>query len=259
MRIVLRGGAFALILFVGAIISFCIRLIERPFTGEKRPFSPYLTQWVARSFFILLGMRHEVSGEYMKQSGAVVANHASWFDIFALNARKRIYFVSKSEVANWPVIGFLAGMVGTVFIARDPRQAKVHQKTFENRLLSGHKLLFFPEGTSTDGMRVLSFKPTLFQAFFADNLLHELYIQPVSVTYLAPKDQDPRFYAWFGDMEFGSHFLQLLAAPKHGSVSIVYHSPLKVDAFTDRKALAKAAEDAVRSGMPADRQIGAVN
>ncbi|WP_367998774.1 lysophospholipid acyltransferase family protein, partial [Photobacterium sanguinicancri] len=54
----------------------------------------------------------------MKQHGAVVANHSSWLDIFALNARKRIYFVSKAEVAKWPGIGWLARATGTVFINR---------------------------------------------------------------------------------------------------------------------------------------------
>ncbi|SLN34618.1 Acyltransferase [Roseovarius albus] len=257
VRVVLRGGIFALILVLGAMISFCIQLIERPLSGGNRPISPYLTQWVALSFFKILGMRHEVVGESMKHPGAVVANHASWFDIYTLNARKRIYFVSKSEVAKWPGIGFLARMVGTVFIARDPKQAKIQQEVFETRLLSGHKLLFFPEGTSSDGLRVLPFKPTLFQAFFAGNLREKLHIQPVSVIYNAPEGEDPRLYAWFGDMEFGSHFLSILATPKHGSVRVVYHSPLKVSAFSDRKALAKVAETAVRSGMPEERQIGA--
>ena len=160
-----------------------LRLIERPMHGLSRPWTPFITQWVCRSAFVILGMRHEVVGARMAEKGAVVANHSSWLDIFALNARKRIYFVSKSEVANWPGIGLLAKITGTVFIARDPRQARLQQEIFEARLLAGHKLLFFPEGTSTDGFRVLPFKTTLFQAFFHQNLRHEMHIQPVTVIY----------------------------------------------------------------------------
>ena len=188
----------------------------------------------------------------MTQRGAVVSNHVAWLDIFTHNARKRIYFVSKAEVAKWPGIGWLARATGTVFINRDPREAKLQQAVFEGRLLAGHKLLFFPEGTSTDGRRVLPFKTTLFQAFFTPDLVHGMYIQPVTLIYRAPKGADKRFYGWWGDMAFGPHLLQVLAAWPQGSVTVKYHPPLKVDDFADRKALAAAAEAAVRSGLPED-------
>lgn len=232
-----------------------IRLIERPFYGVHRPWTPWITQLVCRWAFAILGLRHETQGERMARPGAVVANHASWLDIFSLNARKRIYFVSKSEVAGWPGIGLLAKITGTVFIARDPKQAKVQQAVFEKRLLAGHKLLFFPEGTSTDGLRVLPFKSTLFQAFFTPDLRHELHIQPVTVIYTAPEGEDARFYGWWGDMDFGSHLVKTLAARRQGSVKVVYHQPVKVDSFANRKDLAAHVERVVRFGMPPERQI----
>ena len=182
--------------------------------------------------------------------GAVVANHSSWLDIFALNARKRIYFVSKSEVAAWPGIGWLARATGTVFIARATRAAKEQRKLFEDRLHAGHKLLFFPEGTSTDGRRVLLFKSTLFAAFFTNELRDEMWIQPVSVAYSAPPGEDARFYGWWGDMEFGPHLLKVLAQSPHGAVDVTYHAPLRVADFPDRKALAATCEAAVRGAMP---------
>jgi lyso-ornithine lipid O-acyltransferase len=144
----------------------------------------------------------------MRERGAVVANHSSWMDIFALNARKRVYFVSKAEVARWPGIGWLARATGTVFINRDPKEARAQQTVFEARLKAGHKLLFFPEGTSTDGQRILPFKSTLFGAFFAPDLRDILWVQPVTVIYTAPPGEDPRFYAWWGDMSFGGHLLK---------------------------------------------------
>jgi len=255
LRVILRAVALVAVLVVGVVLMVVLRLIERPLYGLHRPVTPYITQAVCRVGFWILQIRHETVGERMDHAGAVVANHASWLDIFSLNARKRIYFVSKSEVATWPGIGLLAKVTGTVFITRDRKEAKAQQAVFEERLLSGHKLLFFPEGTSTDGMRVLPFKSTLFQAFFSARLEHEMHIQPVTLIYTAPTGQDARFYGWWGDMEFGHHLLQTLAAWPQGSVKVVYHQPVRVDDFPNRKALAAHVERVVRGGMPPERQI----
>jgi 1-acyl-sn-glycerol-3-phosphate acyltransferase len=179
----------------------------------------------------------------------VVANHSSWLDIFALNARKRIYFVSKSEVARWPGIGWLARATGTVFINRQAKEARAQKDIFEARLQAGHKLLFFPEGTSTDGQQVLAFKSTLFAAFFSEALRDRMSIQPVSVIYTAPNGADHRFYGWWGDMGFGPHLVRVLAAKRQGGVEIRYHPPLRVADHKDRKSLALACEEAVRGGV----------
>ncbi|MFK7941193.1 MAG: lysophospholipid acyltransferase family protein [Roseovarius sp.] len=254
IRVALRGVLLLIILLIGVSVTAILRLIEVPFYGLHRPWSPTITQIVCRLAFVVLRLRRVVEGQPMTGPGAVVANHTSWLDIFTLNAHKRIYFVSKDEVANWPGIGLLARITGTVFIARDPKAAKVQTQLFEERLKVGHRLLFFPEGTSTDGMRVLPFKTTLFQAFFTDGLRDLLHIQPVSVIYQAPPGQEPRFYGWWGDMDFAPHLLQALAARRHGAVTIKYHTPVAVADFANRKALAKYTEDTVRAGMPEDRR-----
>lgn len=254
IRVALRGVTLALLVFGGLLILLLLRLVERPVYGLHRPVTPHITQFVCRNAFRILGMDFTTHGQRMEMRGAVVANHSSWLDIFTLNARKRIYFVSKSEVAGWPGIGWLARATGTVFINRDRKEAKVQQQVFEDRLLAGHKLLFFPEGTSTDGMVVLPFKSTLFQAFFSDHLRHEMHIQPVTVIYRAPEGADERFYGWWGEMDFGGHLLKVLAAPKQGSVEVVYHAPIRVDDFPNRKTLAAHVEEVVRSGMPPERR-----
>lgn len=248
-RVILRAIPLIILVFGGLLVLLIIRLFERPLYGVKRPLTPYITQSVCRGAFVLLGIRFETTGHPMQGPGAVVANHASWLDIFALNARKRIYFVSKSEVAGWPGIGWLARSTGTVFIQRDPRKATNQITTFRDRLAAGHKLLFFPEGTSTDGLQVLPFKPTLFAAFFDDQLRDTLQIQPVTVNYFSPAGEDARFYGWWGDMDFGPHLLSTLAAKRQGKVSVTYHAPVNVSDFKDRKSLAKAMENAVRGGL----------
>jgi len=250
--VALRGLVLVLITFGGLAILLILRQIERPVHGLNRPWTPWIVQAVCAAALVVIGLRFRVEGSRMRQRGAVVANHASWLDIFVLNARKRVYFVSKAEVARWPAIGWLARATGTVFINRDPREARAQQQIFEQRLLAGHRLLFFPEGTSTDGRRVLPFKSTLFQAFLTPHLVDEMHIQPVTLIYRAPAGADRQFYGWWGEMAFGPHLAQVLAARRQGSVTVLYHPALKVADFADRKTLAAAAEAAVRAGLPED-------
>jgi 1-acyl-sn-glycerol-3-phosphate acyltransferase len=256
MLTLLRGVPLAVLVFGGLLVLLTVRLIERPIFGLHRPVTPFITQFVCRNAFRILGIRFSTTGQLMKERGAVVANHSSWLDIFTLNARKRIYFVSKAEVAKWPGIGWLARATGTVFIERNPKKAREQTELFEARLKAGHKLLFFPEGTSTDGLRVLPFKTTLFAAFFSDHLRDFMYVQPVTVVFHAPDGEPARFYGWWGDMDFGSHLLKTLAARRQGAVEVIYHTPLKVSDFANRKQLALACETQVRAGHEAHLKLG---
>ncbi|MGI9391131.1 MAG: lysophospholipid acyltransferase family protein [Boseongicola sp.] len=246
VRVALRGGALVVLTFGCLAILLLVRLVERPLHGLNRPWTPHIVQFVSRNAFRIFGIGYKQHGARMEEPGAVVANHSSWLDIFALNAGKRVYFVAKAEVANWPAIGLAARSIGTVFIRRSAQDAGKQRKVLEDRLIIGHKLLFFPEGTSTDGLRVLAFKPTLFAAFFADSLRDLIWVQPATVIYRAPSGKTARFYGWWGDMDFGRHLLNTLAAPKHGSVEVYWHQPLRVSDFADRKAIAIASEKAVR-------------
>lgn len=247
LRALARGIPMAILTYLGLVLLLLLRLVEAPLFGPVRPWTPYLTQAVCRMNLALLGLRLRVTGRPMTARGAVVANHSSWLDIFVLNAGQRIYFVAKAEVSGWAFIGWLARATGTVFIRRNAAEARDQQRLFETRLLAGHQLLFFPEGTSTDSARVLPFKPTLFQAFFAPDLYRELQIQPVTVIYRAPAGADPRFYGWWGEMDFAPHLLRMLAARRHGSVEVIYHPPVPVDAFASRKELAAHCERVVRA------------
>lgn len=249
LRFTRRALPLAILVFSCLILLLAVRLIERPIFGMRRPVTPYITQFVCRNAFRIMGMGFSVKGAQMTQRGAVVANHSSWLDIFSLNAVKRVYFVSKSEVAQWPGIGWLARATGTVFIARDPRKAHAQKELFEARLKAGHKLLFFPEGTSTDGLRVLPFKSTLFAAFFAPEMRDILWVQPVSVNYYAPDGEEARFYGWWGDMDFAPHLVKTLAAKRQGRVEVIYHTPLRVAEAQSRKSLALDCETAVRSAL----------
>ena len=245
--LVLRGLALVFVTYGCLLVLVLARLIERPLCGAARPVTPFITQFVCRMAFVILRLPLRVQGVPMQQKGAVVANHSSWLDIFSLNAVQRIYFVSKIEVSKWPAIGWLARATGTVFIARKGTEAKAQQEVFEARLRAGHKLLFFPEGTSTDAIRVLPFKSSLFEAFYSRGLDRVMFIQPVTVIYHAPAGEDPRYYGWWGDMAFGPHLMMTLAARRQGLVEVIFHPEVPVDAFPNRKDLAAHCERVIRA------------
>ena len=245
---VLRGGLMVLVLGGGLTALLALRLIEQPLFGLRRPVTPCITQGVCRVLLAILGLRLVRHGRPMQGRGALVANHGSWLDILVLNAADRVYFVSKAEVAGWPGIGWLARATGTVFIRRDRADAARQKLLFEARLRAGHRLLFFPEGTSSDTARVLPFKSTLFAAFFAPPLRPLLRIQPVSVVYHAPVGADARFYGWWGDMGLARHLLAVLGQPRQGWVDLVFHPPRAVADHADRKSLATVSEADVRTG-----------
>ncbi len=247
VRVALRGGMLGSLTYGALLILLLVRLVEWPLFGQARPVTPYITLFVCRAAFVILGLPLTVHGRSMTTRGAVVANHSSWLDIFALNAAQRVYFVAKSEVEGWPGIGWLARATGTVFIARKGSQSKRQQQIFESRLKAGHRLLFFPEGTSTDAIRVLPFKSTLFQAFYTDGLREGMHIQPVTVIFHAPEGEDPRFYGWWGDMDFANHLLKTLAARRQGRVEVIFHPEVPVAAFENRKVLAAYCERVIRT------------
>ena len=247
LRVGFRGAVLGGITYGGLAVLLALRLIEAPLFGAARPWTPYVTQFVCKSAFAILRLPMSVTGIPMAQKGAIVANHSSWLDIFTLHACQRVYFVAKSEVRGWLGIGWLARATGTVFIARRGAEAKIHAAVLESRLAAGHRLLFFPEGTSTDAIRVLPFKSTLFAAFFAPELAPHMHIQPVTVVYHAPPGLDPRYYGWWGDMEFGPHLLLTLATGPQGRVEVIFHPEVPIAAFPDRKALAAYCERVIRT------------
>jgi 1-acyl-sn-glycerol-3-phosphate acyltransferase len=254
LRVGLRGSLLIVLLVAGLAVKGAIRLVERPLCGVRRPVSPKVTVAVCRLALRLLRLEVRRCGQPAK-AGVCVANHSSWLDILVLNAQQEVYFVSKAEVAGWPGIGLLARVTGTVFIERARSRAAEQSTVLRDRLRAGHRLLFFPEGTSSDNRQVLPFKSTLFAAFLHDELRSGLTVQPVTLFYEAPPGKDPRFHGWWGDMALGPHLVQVLAAPRAGQVHIVYHPVQAARNYDSRKALAAACEAAVREGHAKMRAV----
>ncbi|MEM7507506.1 MAG: 1-acyl-sn-glycerol-3-phosphate acyltransferase [Pseudomonadota bacterium] len=205
----------------------------------------------------LLGLKLEVRGRPI-ESGALVANHSSWSDIPVLRAVRWIYFVSKADVARWPGVGFLASAAGTIFIERRRVEAKRQEEILRQRIAANQLLCFFPEGTSTDGLRVLPFKSSLFSVFFGPDVDPAIWVQPVSIRYLtAPGSALPEsFFGWWGTMPFGGHMRTVMQFSFGSRVVVTFHEPVHPSDFSDRKALSDHSQAAVAEGHAAAASSG---
>ncbi|MSU90210.1 1-acyl-sn-glycerol-3-phosphate acyltransferase [Rhodobacteraceae bacterium 2CG4] len=246
LRMALRLLALFAVTYAGIVFVVLFNLLERlaPLGVAHR-----ITCLWGRICLSLCGVRVRRVGRPMTHRGAVVANHAGWIDIFALLAADRVYFVSKAEVAGWPLVGWLSRQIGTVYIDRRRTAARRQRDQLAERLLAGDRLAFFPEGTSSDGRRVLPFRSTIFAAFETPALRKALWVQPVTLVYHPAPDLPRSFYGWWGEMGLKEHLTAVFALSRGAEVEVIHHAPLRVDAYPDRKALARACEAAVRRGM----------
>ena len=215
--------------------------------GMARRFPMHYHRLVCR----LLGIGLEVKGRAPEEGPLlIVSNHVSWIDIMVLSAVAPLSFVAKREVARWPFFGTLARLQRTVFVDRDRRHATGNSRNeMKERLLAGDILVLFPEGTSSDGRRVLPFKSSFFGAADTEGVL----VQPVSLAYRGHRNlpMNRRLmpaYAWYGDMDLAPHLMEALASGPI-EVTIVCHPPLSLSGEMNRKALARHAEAEVRRGL----------
>lgn len=249
LRFVVRAIAFILAIIVLMMAYWLARLLELPF-GTRR--LSRVVIWFACVFSSwLCGLRVSVEGTPMREHGALVCNHCSWSDIFVLRSAAQMYFVAKAEVRGWPVLGFVASQTGTMFIERKRAEAKRQENQFYERLHIGDRLCFFPEGTSSDGLRVLPFKSSLFSAFLTPDLRDEIWVQPVTLFYEAPSGHAASFFGWWGVTGFGEHLMKVLALSRGNRVQVTFHPARKASDFANRKDMARYCEDAVRSALDA--------
>jgi len=123
-----------------------------------------LRQRWSRRLLTILGIHLQVDGPPIEPGCLLVANHISWVDIFVINALAPSAFVSKAEVRNWPIVGWLAARNDTVFLRRGSRgHAKIVNAEIAALLEAGRNVAVFPEGTTTDGSHVLHFHAALLQ------------------------------------------------------------------------------------------------
>ncbi|ACA17781.1 phospholipid/glycerol acyltransferase [Methylobacterium sp. 4-46] len=248
LRLVVYAGAF--LLLIGP------HLLALRRGGRAAGLAPLLLH---RLFLALFQVRVRVSGTPPAPGEAtlVLANHISWLDILVLGALRPLSFVAKSEIAGWPVIGFMARMQRTVFIDRArKRHTAVVNTELSRRLSAGETVVLFAEGTTGDGNRLLPFRTSLVgaaRAALTEGGLDQVRLQPLCIAYTArhglplTRRERPEI-AWYGDMDLAPH-LALFLERGPIDVEVVWAEPVAFATGSDRKAATALAQDAVRRSL----------
>ena len=225
-------GAFILLLFF-------------PFLTRDAK-STHIRQWSTR-LLVIFGVELQVAGlEWLSQSPRLfVANHISWLDIHVINACEPMRFVAKSEVADWPVFGWMARQLGTVFVRRDSaRDARkvVHQLA---GVLESESICIFPEGTSTLGRSVLPFRSNLLESA----LQAKVPVSPIAIRYrlglTGERAEEAAFVGDMGLLESMANILNIIGL----RAELVFLPPLDATSYLDRKQLASAAQHEVARAL----------
>ncbi|MGE3917002.1 MAG: lysophospholipid acyltransferase family protein [Hyphomicrobiaceae bacterium] len=174
----------------------------------------------------------------------LVGNHISWVDVYAYLSVAEVQFVAKSEVRSWPLVGWFAANLGTIFVERDrPRDAIRVGREVAGALETGATVCVFPEGTTTDGSVVLPFSSVLVGAA----LERSVAVQPVAIAYRQPDGGICRRTAFTGDATLVASLWQL-AGGGRSVVEIRFLPPIAA-AGAGRREVARQAEDAIRASL----------
>lgn len=242
IMIKLRRGRRVLGIAVHLAIGVATVLCCFPFCtslGRHR----HIQGWSKRLLRIM-GLRIKIHGQATAQEGVghiYLANHVSWLDIYALFQIAHLRFVAKSEVASWPVIGWLSRKTGTLFIERaKSRDAYRTKNTIQNCLQSGEHIAIFPEGTTSNGQQVKAFRAPLLQAAIDGGT----WIQPVLLRYTDENGQLNQVAAYVDDMSLGESIWQIISCK---SLNLdLYHLPAIKTQGMGRRELAQELEEAFR-------------
>jgi lyso-ornithine lipid O-acyltransferase len=226
-------------------------LLTRRGRGKER-FARVYWRGIAR----ILGLRLRVIGQPAAARPVLfVSNHSSWLDVVALGAALPASFVAKGDVAGWPVISLIAKLGRTVFVSRARGTVGREQREIEQRLAAGDNIILFPEGTTSDGNRVLPFASAFFTLAFCPANPN---VQPVTIVYdeldgLPLRRADRAELAWYGDMELAPHFFKLA---RRGSfrATILLGEPVAPGQHKNRKTLSAALEREIAAAAGALRQ-----
>ena len=197
-----------------------------------------------------LGVRLRVTGR-LPQGGLMVSNHLSYLDILVFSAALPVYLVSKVEIGSWPLFGILSRAGGALFVDRSSRaSAEATTEQIAERLRGPVPVLFFPEGTSTDGLRVLRFH----SRFFIPAVEAGIPVTAAAVRYVPTDGSRESNLCWFGDTNFAPHLLRNLGGPDFDAE--IQFGEARV--YENRRVAAQQTHDEVEAmrgaGVPAGQE-----
>lgn len=222
-------------LLLAAVVDWWVR---RPRVGAEG--AVWIHGW-CRRIVKVLGVEWSVEGE-LPDCGAVVSNHLSYLDVLLYSAVRPFVMVAKSEVRGWPLFGWLTSRAGTVYVTRGsgPSTCPGVNAAMAEAYRSGLPVLFFPEGTTTDGSCVLPFRRGLFHS-----VLNEVVPLRVAALRYSLEDADASVeedVCWWGDALLAPHLWRLLGL-KGIQAEICFGG--EVVARRDRFVLSESAREAV--------------
>jgi 1-acyl-sn-glycerol-3-phosphate acyltransferase len=227
----LRAGGRLFTLALAFVYSALLFLFTAgPWSGFRRR-----SLWLHRTCRLMLrtiGVRFVVEGEPPPRTGVVASNHVSYLDILVLSSATPQVFLAKSEVRDWPVVGWFARAAGTQFIDRNRRSDVARQNAdFVHIVENDAVLTLFLEGTSTDGSLVRPFRSSLLEPAVE----HRWPVTPAAIHYTCTGADVAQDVCWWGDMGFFEHLFRLVRAD---TVTAHLRFGVPVAAGDDRKALA---------------------
>jgi 1-acyl-sn-glycerol-3-phosphate acyltransferase len=244
IRAGLRVLLLALLSAVAAPVALVVWLVTFGSGAARARTGPFLHRWFSRCVCAILGVRVEATGEPPRGACLVTPNHWGYVDVFVLGSLYRSLFVSRADVARWPVAGAFARAGGTLFLRREVRRDAVRVGAdVERHLRLGCRVTVFLEGGAGDGVSVRPFKSALVAAAVAARAP----CVPAAISYSLPADPDmdpSRVVAWAtGDLL--PHVGRLLTTRRIAAK--VAFLPPRTGA--DRKHLARELEADVRDAL----------
>jgi lyso-ornithine lipid O-acyltransferase len=212
---------------------------------------PRIRQHWYRRALEVAGVDVRWRGSQARGAALVVANHVSWLDIPVLGSHLDVRFLSKSEVARWPLIGWLARRHGTLFIQRGAHEVETLIRDIADVLEQDQRVAIFPEATTTRGDEVRHFHPRLFAAAIATGTP----IQPVAIDYGREPEGGPPQASSTGGDSLLPHAWRLLGR-KRTVVELHILPPLEVDPDMARRDLAERTRRAIVAELSLPREAG---
>jgi 1-acyl-sn-glycerol-3-phosphate acyltransferase len=213
----LRIAYAAIVIVAASILLMPFQLLSLRFDWRLRRTLPRLWHRIACHG---LGIRVKVHGKLDGRRPLMLcANHASWMDIMVLSSVADVAFIAKIEVRDWPIFGLLARLQKSVFIVREEkRKTGAQASEIASRMADGEIVVLFPEGTTSDGNRLLEVKSSLFGAAamavpYSPNGC--VFVQPVAIAYtrahgIAMGRYHRPLASWPGDVELVPHLLDIV-------------------------------------------------
>lgn len=205
-------------------------LLESLFRGRSPEMGYRYAQTWARRMCRIVGLRIEVEGEIPTGGCIVMPNHRSYSDIFATLSLKSASFVARHDLRNWPLIGYAAELVGTIFVKRDSNESRKQTLQIMKEVLDAkHSITIYPEGTTFRGPGILDFKPGTFRLAAEGGFP----VVPVALEY----EYDDA--AWVGNDTFVPHFIRIFGSPQT-RLKLRYGKPLLADSGDELRRQAHA-------------------